>query len=100
MSTFSNPSQLPYYCVVGKPISHSLSPVIHQSFAANLGIALNYERIEVAPNTLSQAVKGVSQVRNEGLGKIISICDVTSLLGNFCFLFKRMKGVFTKLPVA
>lgn len=38
---------LPYFAVFGNPISHSLSPVIHQAFAKQLGKDLRYEKIEV-----------------------------------------------------
>lgn len=35
------------YAVLGNPIQHSFSPEIHQSFAAELGENISYEKIEV-----------------------------------------------------
>ena len=71
MFNFSNASQKPYYCVVGKPINHSLSPVIHHQFADSLGITLCYERVEVAPKTLSQAISEFARLG--GLGMNITV---------------------------
>ena len=46
-----------YYCVMGHPIEHSRSPEIHRRFASQLGIALEYRRIEVRPGSLRAAAK-------------------------------------------
>ncbi|MGR8948104.1 MAG: shikimate dehydrogenase [Gammaproteobacteria bacterium] len=73
MSKFSNPSHLPYYCVVGSPISHSLSPVIHQRFALSLGIKLCYERVEVSPNTLGRALKDFESVGGRGMNVTVPL---------------------------
>ena len=35
--------------MIGSPITHSKSPLIHRLFAEQFGLALQYERIEVAP---------------------------------------------------
>ena len=44
------------YAVVGHPIEHSKSPQIHQSFAAEFGIQLIYERIDIALGAFSKQV--------------------------------------------
>jgi shikimate dehydrogenase len=53
------------FCVVGSPIKHSLSPVIHKAAYARLGLDFSYERIEVPLGGLGavmedQAFSGLS----------------------------------------
>ena len=41
------------YAVLGHPIHHSLSPVIHAAFAAQTGQHLSYEALDIAPDQLT-----------------------------------------------
>ena len=43
--------------VIGDPISHSLSPIIHNFFLKKYGIDGSYEAIRVAKNELHESVK-------------------------------------------
>ncbi len=43
--------------VLGHPVAHSLSPRIHDGFAHELGMVLEYEKVDVEPESLSSWVK-------------------------------------------
>ena len=43
--------------IFGWPVAHSKSPQMHESAASALGIELRYERFEVAPDDLADAVR-------------------------------------------
>jgi shikimate dehydrogenase len=45
------------FAVFGHPISHSLSPVIHQAFARQFGLQLEYTAIDAAPDEFAEAVQ-------------------------------------------
>lgn len=45
------------FAVFGHPISHSLSPRIHQAFARQFGIELSYQTIDAAPEAFAGAVR-------------------------------------------
>jgi len=55
------------YAVIGQPISHSLSPIIHQQFAAQFGIALTYDRIEGDENRFDDQVIAFFKAGGQGL---------------------------------
>jgi len=55
------------YAVMGYPISHSRSPVIHQLFARQTGQNMEYGRIEVRPERLEKAVHQFQREGGKGL---------------------------------
>ena len=57
MSTRSTRSPPDRYAVVGNPISHSKSPIIHAVFAAQTGQNLTYERMLAPVDGFAQTVK-------------------------------------------
>jgi shikimate dehydrogenase len=54
-------TQLDFYAVLGHPIHHSMSPLIHTAFAAQTGQLLRYTAIDVAPADLESTLKHLPQ---------------------------------------
>lgn len=62
--SMSNPDK---YAVIGHPISHSRSPVIHKLFAEQTGENLTYEAIDAAPEELNTALTRFITLGGRGL---------------------------------
>ncbi|MEE4185361.1 MAG: shikimate dehydrogenase [Gammaproteobacteria bacterium] len=55
------------YAVIGHPIEHSKSPVIHRLFAEQTGENISYEAIDVPPDELNTAVTRFMTLGGRGL---------------------------------
>ena len=55
------------YGVMGYPVAHSRSPVIHRLFAQQTGQELRYELLRVAPEKLEEAVRQFQRTGGKGL---------------------------------
>ena len=55
------------YGVMGYPVAHSRSPVIHQLFAQQTGQEMRYELLRVAPEKLEEAVRQFQRTGGKGL---------------------------------
>ncbi len=55
------------YGVMGYPVSHSRSPVIHRLFALQTGQHMQYELLQVTPDKLEQAVRQFQRTGGKGL---------------------------------
>jgi shikimate dehydrogenase len=53
--------QTDHYVVIGDPIAHSLSPVMHRAAFAAAGIDADYEKERVSPSSLSRWVRKVRE---------------------------------------
>lgn len=49
------------YAVVGDPISHSLSPLIHNGWMADYGVAERYDRIRIPAHELPQRLESLAR---------------------------------------
>ncbi|HEX7719838.1 MAG TPA: shikimate dehydrogenase [Woeseiaceae bacterium] len=55
------------YGVMGYPVSHSRSPVIHRLFALQTGQNLQYELLQVLPENLDDAIRQFADAGGKGL---------------------------------
>jgi shikimate dehydrogenase len=55
------------YAVIGHPIAHSKSPIIHRLFAEQTGQEIEYEAIDVAPDELQDRIREFLEGGGRGL---------------------------------
>ena len=63
----NNDSTPDRYAVVGHPIQHSRSPLIHRLFARQTGENISYELIDASPEEFEVAVRGFGAAGGKGL---------------------------------
>jgi shikimate dehydrogenase len=73
------------YGVMGYPVSHSRSPVIHRLFALQTGEKIQYELLQVSPGKLESAIRQFQRTGGKGLNitvphksEVIKLVDQTS----------------------
>jgi len=92
-----NPRQNPdRYALVGHPVNHSRSPLIHQLFARQTGEFLTYELIDADPSQFETAVLGFRAAGGKGLNVTVphkqAAFEISNQLGEDA---KRAKAVNT-----
>ena len=75
-------TMLDRYGVMGYPVSHSRSPIIHRLFALQTGEKLQYELLQVAPENLETAIRQFQRTGGKGLNitvphkqAVVKLCD-------------------------
>lgn len=63
----TEPTTIDRYGVMGYPVSHSRSPVIHRLFAMQTGQNMQYELLQVSPEKLETAVRQFQRTGGKGL---------------------------------
>lgn len=54
-------------CVIGHPIEHSMSPIMHNAAIQDLGLNYIYIAFDVPPNKLKEALKGFKSLNIKGI---------------------------------
>jgi shikimate dehydrogenase len=82
---FPQNNSLDQYAVVGNPIAHSKSPVIHQTFAQQTQQALHYRAIELSIDSFESELREIQQQGYKGVNVTVpfkqeawNICDERS----------------------
>ncbi len=88
------------YAVMGHPISHSRSPDIHQRFAERLGIALEYQCIEVRAGKLSEAVQRFRDSGGCGCNVTVPLKEEAGQLSDRLGSEAEMAGAVNTLTLA
>ena len=57
----------PSFAVIGHPVDHSRSPAIHSAFAQQMGITLQYDRLDAAPASFETTVADFFANGGQGL---------------------------------
>ncbi|WP_446831233.1 shikimate dehydrogenase [Candidatus Foliamicus sp.] len=87
------------FCVMGHPIGHSRSPEIHRRFASQLGIALEYRRVEVRQGLLAEAVSRFAQEGGRGCNITVPLKEEAAALSNSLGSGARLAGAANTLTV-
>ncbi|MFQ6105472.1 MAG: shikimate dehydrogenase [Candidatus Hydrothermarchaeaceae archaeon] len=59
------------FCVIGDPIEHSLSPVMHNAVFKSLGLNYTYEAFKIVPKSLGGAIRGFKTLGVKGVNVTI-----------------------------
>ncbi|MFX1493473.1 MAG: shikimate dehydrogenase [Promethearchaeota archaeon] len=54
-------------CIIGHPIEHSMSPIMHNAAIQDLGLDYLYIAFDIPPNKLKEAIKGLKTLNIRGI---------------------------------
>ena len=85
------------YGVMGYPVSHSRSPVIHRLFALQTGQHMQYELLQVAPDKLEPAIRQFQRTGGRGLNITVPHKGAAALLADQVSERARVAGAVNTL---
>lgn len=87
------------YAVMGYPIGHSRSPEIHRRFASQLGVPIDYRRIEVKGGALAQAVAHFAEAGGSGCNVTVPLKEEAARLSAVLGPEARQAGAVNTLTI-
>ncbi|MBV6305360.1 shikimate dehydrogenase [Candidimonas humi] len=85
------------YAVIGNPVGHSRSPFIHQHFAMQTGIALEYGRIQAAEENYADTVRGFFEQGGLGLNVTVPFKEAAWRMADRLSARARLAGAVNTL---
>ncbi|MEO6959312.1 MAG: shikimate dehydrogenase [Burkholderiaceae bacterium] len=85
------------YAVIGNPIEHSRSPFIHEQFARQLGIALDYEKIKAPVDDFAATVGQFFSEGGSGLNVTLPFKEQAAILAPRLGKRARLAGAVNTL---
>ena len=93
------------YGVMGYPVSHSRSPVIHRLFALQTNQHIQYDRFQVTPDNLERSVRQFQRAGGKGLNitlphknEVARLCDQLSERASTAGAVLRPSGSISTVP--
>lgn len=87
-------------CLIGNPVGHSLSPMIHNTLAANMGINMAYTAFKVENDRVCDAIKGADAFDILGMNVTVPHkCRVIDALKEIDPLAEKIGAVNTLVRV-
>jgi len=69
-------AQTKILCIIGHPIEHSMSPIMHNAVLQDLELDFVYMAFDVPPNRLKEAVKGFKALNVKGISVTIPLKEI------------------------
>jgi len=88
------------YGVIGHPIAHSKSPVIHAQFADQTGEDLHYEAVDIPPAELEKQIRGLIKGGMRGFNVTVPYKEAVAALVDTCTPRAELAGAVNTVTVS
>src|SRR5215470_14655499 len=88
------------YAVIGHPVAHSRSPLVHRCFAEQTDQIMNYTRIDATPETFAATVRTFFRERGRGLNVTLPYKESAVALAATVSERARLAGAINTLTLS